>query len=80
MGRPLPIFEPSRPADALAAAGWERRFLAVGARLAEAEELYRRLGFEVRLEPPTDEDLREECGDCHEALQQYRVVYTRRVP
>jgi len=78
MGIPLPLFEPQPPPDPLLAEGWERRFLAVGPRLEEARELYERLGFQVRLEPPTDADLREECGDCHEALQRYRVVYTRR--
>jgi hypothetical protein len=31
-------------------AGWTRRFTALGARLQEAVELYRGLGFEVRLE------------------------------
>lgn len=78
MGRPLPMFDAPRAPDPLVAEGWERRFLAVGPRLDEARELYQRLGFDVRLEAPTDEDLREECADCHEALQRYRVVYTRR--
>lgn len=31
--------------------GWTRRFTAIGSRLREAVELYRGLGFEIRLEP-----------------------------
>jgi hypothetical protein len=58
--------------------GWERRLIAVGARLDESVALYTQLGFEVRLELPTALDLREECGDCHAALRLYRIVYTRR--
>lgn len=42
----------TRPRDpAPAHDGWTRRFTAIGARLSEAVELYRRLGFEIRLEP-----------------------------
>jgi hypothetical protein len=79
MGRPLPVFDPAAlQEDALVREGWLRRFLAVGLRLEEATALYRSLGFDVRLEAPTAEDLREECSDCHEELQKYRVVYTRR--
>jgi len=79
MGRPLPVFDPAATQeDALVQAGWLRRFLAVGLRLEEAVALYRELGFDVRLEAPSAEDLREECGDCREELQKYRVVYTRR--
>jgi hypothetical protein len=79
MARPLPVLDPGASGpDPLEAEGWLRRFIAVGARLKESVALYRELGFEVRLEPPSAEDLREECGDCHAALQLYRVVYTRR--
>jgi hypothetical protein len=79
MGKALPILEPGNDGpDPLEAEGWERRFIAVGARLTESVALYEQLGFDVRLEPPTHSDLREECGDCHAALQLYRIVYTRR--
>ena len=79
MGRPLPLFDPGANRDeALARDGWERRFVAVGSRLDEATALYEQLGFAVRLEPPTEADLREECSDCYAELQKYRVVYTRR--
>jgi len=79
MGRALPMFDPAASQqDALVREGWLRRFLAVGLRLDEATALYRSLGFEVRHEAPSPEDLREECGDCREDLQRYRVLYTRR--
>jgi len=79
MGRPLPLFDPAANRDeVLARDGWERRFVAVGSRLDEATALYEQLGFAVRLEPPTEADLREECSDCYAELQKYRVVYTRR--
>lgn len=79
MGRPLPLFDPGANRDeVLARDGWERRFVAVGSRLDEATALYEQLGFTVRLEPPTEADLREECSDCYAELQRYRVVYTRR--
>ncbi len=60
--------------------GWTRRFTALGRRLNEVAELYRELGFEVRLEPV---DLDEEpitgaegCKDCFVTMQA-RTVYTR---
>jgi hypothetical protein len=64
----------------LAHEGWERRFIAAGERLAESIALYRDLGFEVQVEPPTAEELLEACGDCQLALALFRVVYTRRMP
>ncbi len=80
-GAPLPLAGAGRrPAEALDREGWERRFMAVGPRLEEAVALYERLGFAVRLEPPTAQELRVECGDCRLALELYRVLYTRRAP
>ncbi len=78
MGRLLPVLEPGDVPDPLEAEGWERRFIAVGARLTESVALYEQLGFEIRLEVPSEQDLREECGDCRAALLLYRVLYTRR--
>jgi hypothetical protein len=84
MARALPVLgaEPAPPAvDAhadLVAGGWTRRFMAAGSRAAESALLYESLGFEVHLEPPGLEDLREECGDCRLALATFRVLYTRR--
>jgi len=80
MARALPVLVPGHGEvpDPLVQEGWERRFIAVGSRLDESVALYRELGFEVRLELPAAADLREECGDCHAALQLYRILYTRR--
>jgi hypothetical protein len=77
--RTLPLVDRPGPAGP-EAEGWTRRFMAAGDRLVEATRLYGELGFEVRLERPGTTDLREECGDCHLALQQFRIVYTRRAP
>lgn len=43
--------EARRHEAALEREGWTRRFTAIGSRLREAVELYRGLGFEIRLEP-----------------------------
>lgn len=56
---------------------WVRRFVASPPRLQEAVELYRSLGFEVRLEPATTSDLPPGCGECGAAQALFRVVYTR---
>jgi hypothetical protein len=60
--------------------GWTRRFTALGRRLNEVVELYRELGFEVRLEP-VDLDQEEtmsveSCKDCFVTIQA-RTIYTR---
>ena len=60
--------------------GWTRRFTALGRRLNEVAELYRKLGFEVRLES-VDLDQEEimsaeSCRDCFVAMQA-RTIYTR---
>ena len=59
---------------------WERRFVADPARAREAIEVYRRAGFEVRVEPGAPEGLREECTSCWLVKAGYfQVIYTRRV-
>ncbi len=78
----LPLFEarspPTREA-ALAAEGWERRFAVLPPRLEEMSDLYRSLGYEVRLEPVERGELPPECGDCPAALVLARVIYIRRL-
>ncbi len=60
-------------------AGWERRFVADPARALEAVEVYTRAGFDVRAEPLTPEDLRQECVSCRLVQAgMFRVIYTRR--
>jgi hypothetical protein len=83
MSRSLPVLDRAAtvgPVVGPEAEGWTRRFVAMGERLAEATELYRELGFEVRLERPGAEELREECGDCRLVLDRSHIVYTRRLP
>ncbi len=75
--RPLAAESLTEAAE-LAAAGWERRFMAAGPRIEESVALYRALGYEVRLARPSAVELREECGDCRMALELFRVLYTRR--
>jgi hypothetical protein len=58
--------------------GWTRCFVAGPARLREYVELYRSLGFEVRLEPMPGDELVEQCSDCALALTFFKVIYTRR--
>jgi len=64
---------PDRPDDR----GWTRRFVGAPPRLQEAVELYEALGLEVRLEPPSADDLQEFCEDCAAAMTLFRVIYTR---
>lgn len=62
---------------------WKRRTVASEPRLGEIVELYRSLGFEVKLEPVGDDDPYwdyEGCTLCLEdpsAQDSVRVVYTR---
>jgi hypothetical protein len=68
--------DPARLAE-----GWERRFVADGARADEAVALYREMGYEVVADPLRREDTREECEGCQLiALLKFRMIYTRRPP
>lgn len=68
-----------RPDPALVAEGWERRFLGDAARVQEAADLYRELGFEVKVVPLDTEELAAECQDCYLAgLANFQTVYVRR--
>jgi hypothetical protein len=79
--RPLPrLPEQERLGNPqLTSQGWERRFMADGARLAEYVELYTALGFEVLHEPAAPEEIGPECTDCRLVIcRQYVTLYTRR--
>jgi len=68
-----------QPNPELLGQGWERRFVASGARLQEMADFYRELGFEVRIEPVRRVDLPEACEDCQlAALLEFKTIYTRR--
>jgi hypothetical protein len=66
----------------LARDGWTRRFTAIGPRLSEAVEVYRGLGFEIRLEPaePGAEEVADsETATCEQCfvMSLARTIYTR---
>jgi hypothetical protein len=67
-------------ADTQEREGWTRRFTAIGARLNEAIELYRGLGYEIRLEPgePGSEGVADTsaCEQCF-VMSVARTIYTR---
>jgi hypothetical protein len=65
--------------EKLEAEGWVRQFIACEPRLSEAVELYKSLGFEVRLVRVTRDELEGECAACFEAedAERYKVIYTR---
>jgi len=67
--------------------GWTRQFVASEPRLSEAVDLYRELGYEVRLEPLSKEpecegcdgiEKESECRVCFEGFEdRYRTIFTR---
>lgn len=59
--------------------GWTQRFIGVGSRLEEMVQLYRGLGFEVRLEAPALEDLPgQACESCFLVTSQHiYALFTR---
>lgn len=70
----------SLPGDAhLLEQGWQKRFLADPRMARDAEDSYKELGYEVRLEPLDEAALKEECSGCLALLRQFRVVYTRKL-
>jgi hypothetical protein len=59
--------------------GWTRQFTADEPRLSEAAEEYKKLGFEVLLEPVNPQEMEGECSSClMAACDQYKIIYTRR--
>ncbi len=69
---------PLAPDPARAAAGWERRFVADGARCEEAMRLYADLGFEVCADPVRPAELGDDCEACQLViLRQFKTIYTR---
>lgn len=63
----------------LAGQGWERRFITDATRTQEVVQLYRQLGYEVRVEPVLPEQFAEQCDACQlVTLLQFQTIYTRR--
>ncbi len=74
----MSVRAPAEPS--LEAEGWTRRFTAIGPRLNEAVELYRGLGYELRLEPADAGEVGlsdETCAQCL-VMTLARTIYTRR--
>lgn len=63
---------------ALLATGWERRFIAEPQRAEEMAQIYRDLGFAVRLEPVKLVNVRDECAGCQEVFEKFLAVYTKK--
>lgn len=61
----------------LAGHGWTRRFVVAPDRIGEWVGLYENLGYDVRLEKPEPQELREECNGCLAAVTLFRTLYTR---
>jgi hypothetical protein len=57
--------------------GWKKMFAAKEPRLSEAVELYKSLGFDVRLEPIRPENVDSDCTECFEKDSEgYKMIYT----
>jgi len=68
-----------QPDPALVADGWERRFTTDSERVAEAMELYAKLGYAVRAEPLRPEEITDECEGCRSlAAREFQTIYTRK--
>jgi hypothetical protein len=59
--------------------GWIKQTTIGEPRLSEIVELYKSLGYEVRLEPVKLDELDEECRKCYELEEdKVRTVYIRK--
>ena len=59
--------------------GWVKQTTIGEPRLSEIVELYRSLGYEVRLEPVTLDELDEECRKCYEGeIDKVKTVYIKK--
>jgi hypothetical protein len=68
-----------RPDPALIAAGWTRRNVADPVRARETVDLYRSLGYEVKVVDLTPADLHLSCHACApDICGSYVMIYTRR--
>ena len=63
----------------LVAEGWMPRFIGDARQVKEATDLYTELGFEVRTEPVSVDDMGDDCSDCQVLiLLAFKTVYTRK--
>ena len=74
-----PYGDPDEADPVRLAEGWERRFIAQGARLDEMMRLYEALGYEVVADPVSGGRSGVECEGCRLATQfEFKLIYTRR--
>lgn len=74
---PLPAEINSKVAE-IEKAGWQRQFTTEEPRLSEVVELYRELGYEVRLEQACGELPLPECASCYETFcDKYKTIFIR---
>jgi hypothetical protein len=59
--------------------GWIRQFVTDEPRLSEAVELYKSMGYEVRLEQASFEEVNQICKNCIPAeCSKYKTIYIKR--
>ena len=60
--------------------GWVRQFVTDEPRLSEAVELYKEIGYEVRLEEATFEEVNQLCKNCLQSdCAKYKTIYIRKI-
>ena len=68
----------SQKDEELSSRGWVRQFVADEPRLSEAVELYKSLGYEVRLEKASFEEINQICKNCIPAdCSKYKTIYIK---
>jgi hypothetical protein len=59
---------------------WLKRNTVGADRVNELKELYKSLGFEVKIEPVTVAPDETACQGCYAGPGEYFVIYTRKIP
>lgn len=66
------------PDPELSAQGWELRFIGDARMTRDAKDTYTDLGYDVKLQPVSANDLKDECRGCQIVFEQFKAVYTRK--
>ena len=68
----------SQKEEELKRRGWIRQFVTDEPRLSEAVELYKSIGYEVRLEQASVEEVNQICKNCLKSdCESYKTIYIR---
>jgi hypothetical protein len=68
----------SQKEEELKRRGWIRQFVTDEPRLSEATELYKSIGYEVRLEQASFEEVNQICKNCFKSdCENYKTIYIR---